>query len=199
MLSLNVAHPRAGDLIICLPVSMPMREKGFCVIKASPSPLRHNLLLFLIACTALSHVESCAAADRSRDGVATTRASWKIEYELSGGFAGVRKKLTLSSSGALQAVDERMNKTIEAAATPAQLADVEEALAKIGTSGTATRPSFGSRCADCFQHNVVVIRSDKELRFAFDDVSLKDAEQASLVRVLSSLLNQTLAQSGTTR
>jgi hypothetical protein len=126
--------------------------------------------------------------------------SWKIEYQVSGGFAGVRRQMELSSDGKLIATDLKRGKSIERQASPEQLTQITSILAKIDFGGRKeARPRVLDRCADCFQHAVAVHINKQRHSLHFDDVSLRGSPYAALIGFLSSLLNQCLSNIGPDR
>lgn len=127
-------------------------------------------------------------ADSGRPGV------WKIEYVLSGGFAGMHRQLSLNSSGVLIAADVRTKKSVEKQAAPEALADIAALLAKMDRSGMPDgRRPFANTCADCLQYGLTVVIDGQEYRQRFHELSLTDPVHAALVGLLSSLLQQALS------
>jgi len=123
--------------------------------------------------------------------------SWTIEYEVSGGFAGIRRHLKLSSDGRLSVTDLKQKKHIEQQASSEQLAEIANLLTKIDFSrAPGTRPLFSNRCADCFQHVLTTVVKGQRNTLAFDDITLKDSESAPLTRLLVSMINQALVKQG---
>ena len=121
--------------------------------------------------------------------------SWTIEYEVSGGFAGIRRQLNLSGNGRIIASDLKRKRRVEQQAPPEQLVKIAEALSKIDLSRLpATGPKLSNRCADCFQHALTVANADQHYKLYVDDTTLKDPACAELIGLLSSLLNQALVK-----
>ena len=119
--------------------------------------------------------------------------TWEIEYALSGGFAGIRRHLRLSSSGTLVATDLKKQVRIERQASSDQLAEIAGLLAKLDLPGMPERQrAFPNACADCFQHTLTVIVNGQEYRQHWNDLSLPDSPYAPLVGPLSSMLQQAL-------
>lgn len=119
--------------------------------------------------------------------------SWKIDYEVSGGFAGIRQQLNMSSDGRLIALDLKRKRRVEQQASPEQLIKIADALSKIDFPRLqATVPKLSNLCADCFQYVLTVVIGDQHERLHFDDVSLKDPACTVLIGLLSSTLNRSL-------
>lgn len=119
--------------------------------------------------------------------------SWTIEYEVSGGFAGIRRQLILSGNGRIIASDLKSKRRVEKQAPPEQLVKIADASSKVDFSRlSATGPKLSSRCADCFQHALTVVNVDQRYKPYIDDATLKDPALAELIGLLSSLMNQAL-------
>ena len=119
--------------------------------------------------------------------------SWTIEYEVSGGFAGIRRQLILSGNGRIIASDLKSKRCVEKQAPPEQLVKIADALSKVDFSRlSATGPKFSNHCADCFQHTLTMINVDQFYKPYLDDATLKDPAWTELIGLLSSLLNQAL-------
>jgi len=119
--------------------------------------------------------------------------SWEIDYEVSGGFAGIRQQLNMSSDGRLIASDLKRKRRIEQQVSPEQLVKIADALSKIDFPRLqATGPKLSNHCADCFQYVLTVFIGDQHERLYFDDVSLKDPACTTLIGLLSSTLNRAL-------
>jgi len=122
---------------------------------------------------------------------------WEIEYEISGGFAGIRRQLKLSSDGRLLVTDLKQKKHIEQQASSEQLAEIANILAKIDFARSPeTLPQFSNRCADCFQHVLTAVVRGQRYTLRFNDITLKDSECAPLTRLLLSMVNQALVKQG---
>jgi len=120
---------------------------------------------------------------------------WTIAYEVSGGFAGIRRQLEVSGNGRTIASDLKKKRRVEQQAPPEQLAKIADALSKIDPSRLSEMgPKLSSRCADCFQHALTVDNVDQHYKLRVDDKTLEDPACAELIGLLSSLLDQTLAK-----
>lgn len=119
--------------------------------------------------------------------------TWEIEYEVSGGIAGIERRLKLSGNGKIIAIDQKNKRSIEQQASPEQLTNIRNILVKTDFSRMPeTRSKFTSRCADCFQHRLSVIVEGQGHKVLFSDVSLRGSEYAPLIGLLASLLDQAL-------
>jgi hypothetical protein len=122
---------------------------------------------------------------------------WTIDYAVSGGFAGIRRLLNLSGNGRIVASDLKRKRRVEQQASSEQLVKIADALSMIDFSRLqATGPKLSSRCADCFQHELTVVKDGQHHKLYFDDTTLKDPACAELISLLSSILNQALVKQG---
>ncbi len=85
---------------------------------------------------------------------------WSISYSLSGGIAGLNRRLTLASDGQATAADLRTpGRQASFTATPAELAAVSAALAKADLS--APLPPANPRVSDAMYQTLQVTYGDK--------------------------------------
>lgn len=115
---------------------------------------------------------------------------WKIEYRVSGGFAGIRRTLELSSDGKLIATDLKQKKTVEKSISDKQIASIENLLNTTNYQQTTeARSKLSNRCADCFQHAITVTIDERQHSTAGTDVSLRNSPYASLIGALAGFVN----------
>jgi hypothetical protein len=112
-------------------------------------------------------------------------APWRLEFGLSGGFAGMNKNLELTSNGSATALDCR--KRIEAAGT----ATADE-LKQIRSFFSASIPeiSRNTRCKDCIEYSVDFQMGNKPVKLRFNDLApgpLQDIV-ATLTKVIDRVL-----------
>jgi len=169
---------------------------------------RHSILLIiftvgLYACTAVRVTGSPSQEALPRPVPAEPAAvsgkedagAWTIEYEVSGGFAGIRRQLNLSGNGRIIASDLKRKRRVEQQAPPERLVKIADALSKIDLSRLSTKgPKLSNRCADCFQQALTVDNADQHYKLYVDDAMLEDPACAELLGLLSSLLDQALAK-----
>lgn len=119
--------------------------------------------------------------------------SWKIDYEISGGFAGIQRKMELSNDGKLIATDLKQKRTVEQQVSEEQLTKIASILVTIDyQQGTNARSKLSNRCADCFLHNITLIIDGQQQTIAGNDISLRNSPYTSLIGLLSSLLDAAL-------
>jgi hypothetical protein len=123
------------------------------------------------------------------------RESWEIEYNLSGGLAGILRQLKLSSSGRLLASDLKKKIHIEQQVPAEQLSEIAGILRKIDLSrAPKTHRDLYQGCADCFQHELTVVADGQRHKLYVDDTTLEDPEYVPLIKLLSSLINQAFVE-----
>lgn len=122
--------------------------------------------------------------------------SWSLQYQLSGGIAGLRRQLTLNSDNQLFAIDEKRNKRIRQQASPEQITNVTTLLENLKLPAASVAPfRLNNRCADCFQYRLALTFNNQQQTINLDDSQLQqNPEYAKLISLLSSILNQTLSQ-----
>lgn len=122
--------------------------------------------------------------------------TWSLQYEVSGGIAGLRRQLTLNSDTQLIAIDEKRNKRITQQATQEQITNLTTLLKSLKIPAASVAPSrLNSHCADCFQYRLTLTLNDQQQTINLDDSQLQqDSKYAKLINLLSSILNQTLSQ-----
>lgn len=85
-----------------------------------------------------------------------------VEYTTSGGFAGLRKRLTIAADGRVIAEDLQRHTHNEQQLSASERNQLERFIADaIRTASTATQGSrLRQRCADCFQYRLDVSSAD---------------------------------------
>lgn len=140
---------------------------------------------------------SCTAAGTnsalSTEHQAEKPKSWKIEYNVSGGFAGIRRQLTINSSGHLTASDQKLRKNIKQQISQKQLAEITNILEQHSFSLRSDNISkLSNRCADCFVYTLNLTADGSKGKITVNDLSLKDSKHIALINLLSTMLDQAL-------
>ncbi len=117
-----------------------------------------------------------------------TSASWVIELFVSGGFAGVRRSIRVSSTGETLLIDEGTNRRVDSTLSQADLVKLSQLLNEI----QQFEPGSGAACSDCFQYNLNVLIGDVHSQVALTDEDLFTSELQPLVSELVRLLNEGL-------
>jgi hypothetical protein len=142
---------------------------------------------FLAACTLTSTTASPVAGTNQASQAAPS--DWKLEFTRSGGFAGLRQKLWLSSNGELRAVDER--KSIEVSRR-ALLSEVEKAGELMAKACPFEPKPQAEECRDCFNYNLDVELDGQKYSMQASDSSKPSVDLQALIVFLVSTLEQTL-------
>lgn len=159
----------------------------------------------LLAAGILAVLAGCSGAwGRQEQGSGTAAdtapGSWRIEYELTGGFAGVRRSLRIASDGRLTVEDLRAKAVIDRQAEPAEVAAIAALLAEAERSGAAElHQGLRRPCADCYEHGLIVVIDGRERRERMNDLSLRGNPYAPLIGYLSSMMRKALSDVRTGR
>jgi Emfourin len=119
------------------------------------------------------------------------RETWSIEFQRTGGFAGLAQSLTIHSDGQATYEDMR-NDRVETAALGAS--DLDELRALIDSTGFFSQPTpQEAPCADCFNLSITVTVAGQTHTVEAVDIGL-EASLQPLVARLAALLQDGLAQ-----
>lgn len=136
---------------------------------------------------------SCAAAGTNSRPSVEKHKKWIIEYAISGGFAGIRRQLTINSSGHLTAIDQKLKKNVEQQISQKQLAEIINTLEQINFSLMNDNTSkLSNRCADCFVYTLNLTADGSKGKITVNDLSLQDSKYIALIKLLSTMLDQAL-------
>ena len=135
-----------------------------------------------------------AAPEESREASGKQKLrSWEIDYEVSGGFAGIQRKMNLSSDGKLIATDLKHKRTVEQQISEEQLTRITNMLTTINCQQVSdVRSKLSDRCADCFLHSLTLTIDDQQHTTSHNDISLRHSPYTSFIGLLSSLLDAAL-------
>lgn len=116
--------------------------------------------------------------------------SWQVTFGLSGGFAGMSRSLTVSSTGELTARDDADTLDVTRQASSDELAQIRGLLVAACPFETAGRPGL---CADCFTYSLDVTMDGQRFVALTNDVSLPESGLLSLVETLRLTLDEALS------
>lgn len=139
-------------------------------------------------------VVACAItvdAERAPWGMQATAGDWTIELTLSGGIAGMMRRVTVTSKGEAQVRDLRRDKQVHTRLSPERAAEFG-ALSKHIGDADSERPAFMSRCADCVNYELTVFDGDVTRQRRFDSRDLGNFPYRDLVTALIDLMNTAL-------
>src|SRR5262245_22140912 len=136
--------------------------------------------LATVACAALA-----ACASSQTPTTPSQSSPWTLTFHLTGGFAGFDRQLDLSSSGAATVVDRRRQVTRKAQVTGDELMAIASLVSDARTAQVIT-----PGCADCFEYDLDLLRSQSHVTITANDAGLTGSDAAPLLRKLSELLNR---------
>jgi len=116
---------------------------------------------------------------------------WQVEFFLSGGFAGVRIEVKLSSDGEAIVVNQKASKRVELQISEADRKTFSR-LVEAVTPEQATTGSPG--CADCFQYELKVISKKLDFKATVNDLDLNKSGLKPLIDELMKLQKDALSR-----
>ena len=150
-------------------------------------PLKVLALSLLLACCS-PVVEKQPARATTASGSGSQATAWRVDFHLSGGFAGVDRALTLSSNGNLSAEDRRQPTRVTGKATAAELDQIAPLVVRI--KSIPDTPRGDSRCRDCLSYSLDVETDGRRFTTRLDDTAIAGSGLNELVRALTALLNR---------
>lgn len=107
---------------------------------------------------------------------------WKIDFSLSGGFAGLSRSLSISSNGSAVAQDLRTGKRNVSVISQDDLNNIAGMLAE---ACPFERKQMDGGCADCFEYKLNIFMDSKQYELRASDVSIPE-RSAPLIEYLRS-------------
>jgi len=114
-----------------------------------------------------------------------------LTFDLTGGFRGLARRLTIGSAGQATFEDYRTQRRVEQWLSPQEMAELEgvlESSAFFSQDESQSRP-----CADCFSYSITVEREDRSHSVEANDLGV-DPRLAGLVEWLAGFLERGLDQ-----
>lgn len=115
----------------------------------------------------------------------------QIEFQASGGIAGMRQTLTIDDAGIAVARDERRHREKRTQLPATRLVEIKAAFSKIDPKqrdGAASRP----QCADCYEYKVIATIDGTHYEGAADTQTLATSPYRDAIPPLLRLLRETL-------
>ena len=150
-----------------------------------------RLRLFVCTLLVMLAPSGCGGAGVAR----SSAADWRLEFSVSGGIDGRVQSLTVRADGHLLAQDQRRALRFER-----QLDDAtRERLARLvaaapNTAGSAPGRPLARPCPDCIQYQLDISADGRRQRVLLDTRTLPASPHGELVRVLTTLLRQSLSE-----
>lgn len=113
-------------------------------------------------------------------------ANWSAELLITGGFAGVHRRLSVNGQGAAQFTDRKTNTKISATLTDKQLYDLAE-LVKNTPVGKGATNGKTPGCRDCFQYDLTFQYQQRSGRRSLSDLMLSQSNADTLIKYLRQL------------
>ncbi len=159
--------------------------------RASLSPCL--VLLLLAACTGAPMARPSATAPSSKatpqPASCDVGGTWDVELTVTGGFAGVERRIQVDDQGAYEAEDAQQAAKEEGMLSADEMEQLLGLLPSVCEPYEAARPPS---CADCFNYALEATLEGSGYEFILNDLSLPDAPVGPLVGWLSSYLNTVL-------
>jgi Emfourin len=116
---------------------------------------------------------------------------WSIDFDRTGGFAGMAQSLSVSSDGQVRYEDKRANRVETGTLSAADLGELRSLIDSSGFFSQA--PKQDAPCADCFNLAITVTLNGQSYRVEAVDIAV-DAALKPLLDKLTSLLQDGLSQ-----
>ncbi len=148
--------------------------------------MRGALLAASVVTTALL-ISACVPGTH-----AGATGSWKVGFELSGGFAGTMQQITISHDGQIVAENLRRGISVEKRLSADQLRELHRLIGQAKSAPGEVTGSLG-RCADCMQYRLTV--TGPEGRPTVSESGAIERQQSSnpeLIKFLIVILNETI-------
>ena len=115
--------------------------------------------------------------------------TWELDLAVTGGLAGVDRKLELDQTGKYEAADLRQDAKVEGNLAPELMGDVVGLLQGFCKSPETARPPA---CADCFLYSLQVTLQGVHFELELNDLNVMETPAGELVAFMSQLLNSAL-------
>ena len=141
------------------------------------------LVLFLSACTGADTESPTATQPVNRE--------WSVNMEVSGGFAGIRQGLTVSSTRRVTVEDHRTNRTTTFLGTDEQIAAIGQLVKTyVESDAISTAKQKPGKCADCFNYTLIAQSNGVTKTSNLDGFPEKDTIEWQLVRAMVPYLKE---------
>jgi len=145
-------------------------------------------LALLMACGAFA---GCNAVDIVPPGQNTLGG--KVEFYMSGGFAGIRQSLIVDDNGLIIVQDDKRGKLVRGQLDPVRQAEIRAAFMKIDTEAGTMTQRLDALCADCFQYTIKSTVGGKRHQVVVNSAVFQDSPYHEIVKALVQILRETLS------
>jgi len=146
-------------------------------------------LLSAIAVAITLLLSGCAPAVGTETGATPL---WEVGFELSGGFAGMMKQMTIFDDGRLVAENLRRRTRIEKRLSTGQLRELHRLIERARPAPEIAIRSL-SRCGDCMQYRLTVIGPEGRPSVSESGaIEQQQSRNSDLIKFLIVILNETI-------
>ena len=135
-------------------------------------------------------VLDCRAHGNGVSTIAQRTERWSLTFELSGGFAGLDRRLELTSAGAATARDRRRRRDVTRQLPPDELTEIDRLVASAVSLDMSNRTS----CRDCLTYAIDVRTPNRQIVIRTIDQGLVGSTAEPLARALTRLQDRLLAE-----
>ena len=151
--------------------------------------VNHSRIGILVAgflvCSAISQGSARAGPEPNNE-----QGDWRVELCASGGFAGIRRCIRVSSGGELTVIDRKSGKTVTRTACAKTLDKITGLLQQAGRNDQRSDPVQPQRCNDCIQYKLIVRQNGMSRTINVNTLSLGASPFGDLIGYLSPILNE---------
>lgn len=121
-------------------------------------------------------------------------ASWQVELKITGGFVGVKWKLSLDDQGQLTVRDEKKENSVETSLPQERLDQINSILNELASSGLEDRDEIDilEPCPDCFQYYLTIVYDGRRYQIEENDETLSESPYQTLMMNLYGVIQQAL-------
>lgn len=154
----------------------------------------HDLTLFLLLAGGLAgclqHGSTSSAPSLIAESEHVITEKWQILLALSGGFAGLRSTMELSSTGSMTVIEQKSARQVVSLVPDKELAEI----ALLAKNVNSLQPSGRlPNCRDCFQYDFTVRMNGQQFSVQLNDLSLPGSGIGPLINILVNLQERALA------
>jgi len=139
------------------------------------------LALLLVACQAIN-IPLKSTPQKENE---SQNRNWEVELSITGGFAGVQKRIKISSGGEVSISDENNNLQAQEQLSKEEIDRFSKLVDEIKGLQVMSNPP---ECADCFQYDLNVKVDGTHFQATVNDLNLQNSGVAPLVNELVNML-----------
>jgi hypothetical protein len=140
---------------------------------------------------------SCEANDVESHSASANVANWSAELVISGGFAGVHRRLTVNGHGEAHFTDHKTNTHINTELAAKQLYDLAELVKNTPVNESPTMGKAPS-CRDCYHYELQFEYEQRSGKRSLMDITINQSNASALITYLKQLASDMSKQKKTT-